>query len=85
MTHPPVQTYAILPTMTLGTREKSTMASMSKEKRVRFSDNTDQPAAYPNPKEYKFLGAGDNATKIGANGKESVLVEKNTSQPDGFG
>jgi hypothetical protein len=84
MTHPPVQTYAILPTMTLGTREKSTMASMSKEKRVRFSDNTDQPAAYPNPKEYKFLGAGDNATKSGANGKESVLVEKNTSQPDDF-
>jgi hypothetical protein len=49
--------------MTFETPEKATMAPPSGEKRERFSDHSDQPAASPNPKDLKFLGAGDNAEK----------------------
>ena len=66
--------------MTFETPEKATMAPRSGEKRDRLSDNTDQPAAAPNPKDLKFLGAGDNAEKIGSNGKDPIEIEDSPPQ-----
>jgi hypothetical protein len=68
--------------MTFETPEKATMAPRSGEKRDRLSDNTDQPAASPNPKDLKFLGAGDNAEKIGSNGKDPIEIEDSPPKSD---
>jgi hypothetical protein len=43
------------------TTEKSTMATVSGEKRDRNSDNTDQPTSSPNSKDAKLLCANDKA------------------------
>ena len=66
------------------TPEKATMAPRSGEKRDHLSDHTDQPAASPNPKDLKFLGAGDNAEKIGSNGKDPIEIEDSPPKADGM-
>jgi hypothetical protein len=70
--------------MTFETPEKATMAPRSGEKRDRLSDHTDQPAASPDPKDLKFLGAGDNAEKIGSNGKDPIDIEDSPPKADGM-
>jgi hypothetical protein len=68
--------------MTFDTPEKATMAPCYGEKRDRLSDHTDQPAASRNPKDLKFLGAGDNAPKISSNGKDPIDIEDSPPRSD---